>query len=139
MPQFHRYVGIDYSGAATPTDGLPGLCVYRATREDPPVEETPPRGPHKFSPRRNWTRKAIALWLEALLSEDIPVIVGIDHGFSFPLAYFDRHKLPHDWPAFLYDFQRHWPTDEDHVYVDLSATDRPARDSSERGLPDGVG
>ena len=24
-----------------------------------------------------------------------------------------------DWPVFLDDFQRHWPTDEDHTYVDF--------------------
>ena len=24
-----------------------------------------------------------------------------------------------DWPAFLDDFQRHWPTDGDHIYVDF--------------------
>ncbi len=24
-----------------------------------------------------------------------------------------------DWAAFLDDFQRHWPTDEDHAYVDF--------------------
>ena len=45
--------------------------------------------------------------------------VGIDHGFSFPLQYFEAHHLPFDWPAFLDDFHRHWPTDEDHMYVDF--------------------
>jgi hypothetical protein len=45
--------------------------------------------------------------------------VGIDHGFSFPLRYFEVHGLLPDWPRFLDDFQRHWPTDEDHVYVDF--------------------
>ena len=24
-----------------------------------------------------------------------------------------------DWPAFLEDFQHHWPTDDDHAYVDF--------------------
>ena len=35
----------------------------------------------------------------------------IDHAFSFPLAYFDRHAVEPDWPAFLDDFALHWPTD----------------------------
>jgi hypothetical protein len=48
-----------------------------------------------------------------------PTLVGIDHGFSFPLRYFEVHQLLPDWPAFLDDFHRHWPTDEDHVYVDF--------------------
>jgi len=46
-------------------------------------------------------------------------LVGIDHGFSFPLRYFEAHGLKPDWPAFLDDFQRHWPTDDDHTYVDF--------------------
>ena len=28
MPQFEHYIGIDYSGAKTPTSSLPGLRVY---------------------------------------------------------------------------------------------------------------
>jgi hypothetical protein len=55
----------------------------------------------------------------ATLRDPRPTIVGIDHAFSFPAAYFKRHKLPHDWPAFLDDFQRYWPTDGDHMYVDF--------------------
>ena len=53
------------------------------------------------------------------LSEDSPTLVGIDHGFSFPLRYFEAHVLKPDWSAFLDDFQRHWPTDGDHIYVDF--------------------
>jgi len=29
------------------------------------------------------------------------------------------HALKPDWPAFLDDFQHHWPTDDDHTYVDF--------------------
>ena len=52
------------------------------------------------------------------LSEGSPTLVGIDHGFSFPLRYFKQHGLSLDWSSFLDDFQRHWPTDED-IYVDF--------------------
>ncbi|MCB1556921.1 MAG: hypothetical protein KDJ15_06365, partial [Alphaproteobacteria bacterium] len=45
--------------------------------------------------------------------------VGIDHGFSFPLRYFETHHILPEWPVFLDDFQQHWPTDEDNVYVDF--------------------
>jgi hypothetical protein len=51
------------------------------------------------------------------LSGPKPVLVGIDHAFSFPLRYFQAYRLPLDWPAFLDDFQQHWPTDEDKTYV----------------------
>ena len=53
-----------------------------------------------------------------LLSEERATLVGIDHGFSFPLNYFQQNHLPLNWTAFLDDFQRHWPTDQD-VYVDF--------------------
>jgi len=49
----------------------------------------------------------------------VPTIAGIDHAFSFPLPYFRQHGLAHDWPAFLDDFQQHWPTDDEHMYVDF--------------------
>jgi hypothetical protein len=85
-----------------------------AERASSPIEMQP-----LPSPRKYWTRRGIAEWLVELLSGDRPTLVGIDHGFSFPLRYFEVHRLPPDWPAFLDDFQRHWPTDDDHVYVDF--------------------
>lgn len=45
--------------------------------------------------------------------------IGIDHGFSFPLRYFEAHWLEPDWSTFLDDFQKHWPTDAEHTYVDF--------------------
>ena len=70
------------------------------------------------SRRKYWTRRGIAEWLLERLAESMPTLVGIDHGFSFPLRYFEAHGLPPDWPGFLDDFQRHWPTDHDHTTVD---------------------
>lgn len=113
-PAFDRYIGIDYSGAQTPTSSLPGLRIYVANRDGPPTEVPPPAGPKKY-----WTRRGIAEWLVQRLCEDEATLVGIDHGFSFPLKFFERHDLPHDWPAFLDDFHRHWPTDDDNTYVDF--------------------
>jgi len=84
-----------------------------------PVEVPPPQSSRTQSPRKYWSRKAIAEWLVERLSEDAPTLVGIDHGFSFPLRYFEAHHLKPDWPAFLDDFQHHWPTNEDHTYVDF--------------------
>jgi len=113
MPSFARYIGIDYSGAQVPVASLPGLRVYVADRARPPFELMP-----SPSPRRYWTRRGIAEWLVERLAEHTSTLVGIDHGFSFPLRYFETHGLKPDWPAFLDDFQRHWPTDED-IYVDF--------------------
>ena len=114
MTLFERYIGIDYSGAVVATASLQGLRVYMATPGAGPEEVPPPPTAKKY-----WTRRGIAEWLAQQLGSETRSLVGIDHGFSFPLAYFHRHKLPHDWPAFLDDFQEHWPTDEDHLYVDF--------------------
>jgi len=114
MPLFYRYIGIDYSGAETPISSLKGLRVYSADRDSLPEEVQPPPSLKKY-----WTRRGIAEWLTEQLQADHGTIVGIDHGFSFPIRYFEVHHLLPDWPSFLDDFQRHWPTDGDHVYVDF--------------------
>jgi len=87
-PMFTRYIGIDYSGAKTPNASLKGLRVYSADRETPPVEVSPPPSPRKY-----WTRRGIAEWLAAELTKQVSTLVGIDHGFSFPLRYFEVHHL----------------------------------------------
>jgi hypothetical protein len=114
MTVFIRYIGIDYSGAKTPTASLKGVRVYLVESGEAPVEVPPPPSPRKY-----WTRNCAAKWLVERLAEAVPTLVGIDHGFSFPLRYFEVHGLLPDWPAFLDDFQCHWPTDEDHTYVDF--------------------
>jgi hypothetical protein len=112
-PAFERYIGIDYSGAQTPTSSLKGLRVYAADRATTSQEVAPPPSPRKY-----WTRWGVAEWLVKRLSEGPPMLVGIDHGFSFPLRYFEQHSLPLDWPSILDAVQRHWPTDEG-IYVDF--------------------
>ncbi len=114
MAIFERYIGIDYSGAETANSSLKGLRVYQATRGAEPSEVPPPPSPRKY-----WTRKGIAQWLVERLAEPTPTLVGIDHGFSFPLRYFEEHRIVPDWPTFLDDFCLHWPTDLDNTYVDF--------------------
>jgi len=43
MTAFTMCIGIDYSGAQTPTTSLKGRRVYPAKGDDPPVEVLPPR------------------------------------------------------------------------------------------------
>lgn len=112
-PSFKRYIGIDYSGAQTAETGLKGLRVFVADHGHPPTEVAPPAGAPRY-----WSRRGIAEWLVSELTSEAPTIVGIDHGFSFPERYFETHRLARDWPAFLEDFQRHWPTDEPETRVD---------------------
>jgi hypothetical protein len=114
MPLFRRHIGIDYSGAETAEASLKGIRVYAANPSSEPEEVPPPAGPRKY-----WSRRALAGWLLEQLSGEAPAIVGIDHAFSFPLAYFQRHRLPLEWPTFLNEFQSHCPTDEPNTYVDF--------------------
>lgn len=111
---FRRYLGIDYSGAEAPDSSLKGIRVYLAEAAEAPREVPPPSGPKRY-----WTRRGLAEWLVTELWDAPPTLIGLDHGFSFPLRYFETHRLPPDWPAFLDDFQRHWPTDAEHTYVDF--------------------
>lgn len=123
MTRFHHAIGIDYSGAATPVTRLPGLQVYassgdRVFRVSPPVAR---------SRVRNWTRAEVAAWLCERLQGGVPTIVGIDHGFSFPLSYFRRYRL-RSWSQFLDDFVRHWPTSQpDACVAVLRRQRRPQR------------
>jgi hypothetical protein len=113
MPQFARYLGVDYSGAGTPSRSLSGLRVYSATPGAEPAEVPSPVRRRKF-----FDRRGLAEWLAVNLREGPPTLVGIDHGFSFPIRYFEAHRIPADWPAFLEDFTVHWPTFEDRIRVD---------------------
>jgi hypothetical protein len=125
--RFSRYLGIDYSGAQTPAVSLPGLRLYAATPDQPPVEVMPPPGPCKY-----WTRRGLAEWLARELRDGPPTLVGIDHAFSFPMLYFEFHGLEHDWGVFLDDFHRHWPTDDKYTYVDF-VRDGSCGDGAARG------
>jgi hypothetical protein len=91
-----------------------GIRVYLAEASGTPEQIQPPS-----SPRRYWTRRGLAECLCEELGADTPTVVGIDHGFSFPIEYFNRHSLPRDWPSFLLDFQKRWPTHEPHMYIDF--------------------
>jgi hypothetical protein len=110
---FVRYIGINYSGAETSDAYLPALRVYAAEEESSPVEVAPPNA------KKHWTRRSIAEWLAQALAGDAPTAVGINHAFSFPLAYFVQYRLPPDWRTFLDDFCRYWPTGEANTYVDF--------------------
>jgi hypothetical protein len=99
-----------------------------ADRASEPREVAPPP-----SPRWHWTRKAIAEWLLERLSGPLATLVGIDHAFSFPLRYFEKYALARDWPAFLDDLQKHWPTDQPNTYVDFVREGECGKGDARRG------
>ena len=128
--RFDRTIGVDYSGAATATTPLSGLRVYRADGDRPPEEVRP-----TADGREHWSRRGIAEWLAARLLEPARTLVGIDHGFSFPLRAFETDGLPRAWPAFLDQFAAHWPTDADGVSVQDVRERRAGRGSTQPGDP----
>ena len=130
---FYRYIGIDYSGAQTSTARLNGLAVCRVVGvAQPEVVPSPADG---YDIR---TRDGLARWLVQRLREpDVRTLVGIDHGFSFPIQYFQRypHLLTMGWVDFLNDFRHHWPADEPgRPVTNLIARNRifPGREDGER-------
>ena len=100
--RFGRTIGIDYSGAETADSSLKALRVYETCGDAPAVEVLPSPGPKKY-----WTRRGLAAWLVEILDGTVPTIVGIDHGFSFPIRYFERYGLIPEWSSFLDDFCFH--------------------------------
>lgn len=112
LPHFTRYIGVDYSGAETADSSCKGIRVFMAEGAGELAQVQPPP-----SPRRYWTRRGLAQWLCDELGGETPTIVGIDHAFSFPLAYFEKYRLSSDWEGFLEDFHYHWPTDKPNTYV----------------------
>jgi hypothetical protein len=87
IPRFTRYCGIDYSGAKTVHDRLPGLRVFLSKDLGEPQEICQPS-----DPPRHWSRAGLA--------------------FSFPETYFKEQRLSGDWTSFLRDFQSRCPADE---------------------------
>lgn len=101
--RFNSYIGIDYSGAASPDDPLANLQVYLADHTSSAFQVRPQTG-------RNWSRKTLAHWICEYIATHSRTLIGIDHGFSFPESYLQRYKLK-NWDEFLHDFSRHWKTD----------------------------
>lgn len=120
---FHLYIGIDYSGAETAESWLKALQVYAAADGVPErVYAVPEEGKTHW----NWSRREIAEWLIVQVQSGARIIAGIDHAFSFPLSYMERHGLT-DWDRFLDDFVAHWPTHNPYTYVDFVRDRGPER------------
>ncbi len=113
---FHTYIGIDYSGAEKPDSRIKGLAVAVA-REDQPFQlSLPPVSNHRSTPPvaaakpALWSRRLVYEWLlHELYHSDKRIIVGLDHGLSYPLSQLQRLGLQ-DWDTFLQWSQRTWQT-----------------------------
>jgi hypothetical protein len=104
MPSFDTYIGVRYSGRKAPKERVDDLIVFTAV-----VDHEPYRELNFADSEGRWSRQDLAEWLLAKLTGDERVVVGLDHAFSFPQSYMDRHGLE-SWEQFLRDFAEHWPT-----------------------------
>lgn len=104
MPDFQQYIGVRYSGRKGPEDRISEIRVYTAHEGHEPYRDGNPE-----DGRGRWSRRDLAEWLLARLGGEVPVIVGMDHSFSFPQSYMERNELK-SWDDFLDDFEGHWPT-----------------------------
>ena len=123
--QFKNHIGIDYSGAATPKSRSATIQAYQSQSSDTPRCVDSPAS--SDSRKRNWNRIELFEWMLDQFDRSDPIIVGIDHGLSLPISYFERYRIK-SWDNFLEDFANHWPTDHPDVTVEQF-----------RGMPDRVG
>ncbi len=113
---FHVYIGIDYSGAEKPDSRIKGLAVAVAREDEPFQLSLPPLSDRRSTPpvaaakQALWSRRLVYEWLlHELYHSDKRIIVGLDHGLSYPLSQLQRLGLQ-DWDTFLQWSQRTWQT-----------------------------
>ncbi len=109
LRMFENYIGIDYSGAGSAVKRNKALQVFMASGTDKLTQVQTDAGV-------NWNRKEIAHWCLEQLKNNDPIIIGIDHAFSFPDSYMKRYDIS-SWNHFLDDFHIHWPTEQDNISV----------------------
>ncbi|MBO7745488.1 hypothetical protein I8J29_14865 [Paenibacillus sp. MWE-103] len=101
---FAHYVGIDYSGKGLPSQRHTAIQIFESDAAGLPV---------RAMGRSSWSRAGAFRYLADRLQEQRgggrgAMIVGIDHGLSFPLSYFREATAVK--PAFgtWWDFMRHF-------------------------------
>ncbi len=120
--QFNNHIGIDYSGAATPKTRSATIQAYHSqSSDDPRLVASPVSTDNR---KRNWNRIELFDWMVRQFEQPNPIIIGIDHGLSFPISYFNRYQLS-SWNDFLEDFSVHWPTDQPEATVEQFRSTSP--------------
>ncbi|WP_322903174.1 hypothetical protein [Paenibacillus campi] len=115
-PLFATYVGIDYSGADRPDARIKGLAVAVAQQHKPFRLQCPPLPRHRslqsvqLSKANLWSRRLVYEWLlHELHHSRERMIVGLDHGLSYPSDQLQRLGLS-NWAEFLHWSSRTWKT-----------------------------
>lgn len=115
MPKFSIHLGVDYSGQNTPQTRTSAIQVYSAQDQHKPKRVAPVNLSRPTV--KNWCRKELADWLFDLVGSNQTFILGLDHGFSFPVSFLSQHQIT-NWTNLLERFSAVWPTNEASVTVD---------------------
>lgn len=116
---FDKYIGIDYSGAGEPYKANKGIAVAIAERDKLNAAILMNSNSARtifdklrlpLSNEASWSRKDIYLYLRnEFATSKQRIIVGIDHGFSYPEAVMQSLNLQ-TWDEFLKWFNTNWKT-----------------------------
>ncbi len=98
MASFDLFIGIDYSGAETPTSRLKSIQVYASDTDEPRCVMSPSATEGK---RWNWTRQEVAQWLIEQARSGKRFTAGIDQMSS--LAHSNSSGTPPITEALLLD------------------------------------
>lgn len=97
---FERWVGIDWSGAATRSERV-NLAVARGDSRELELELV-----HPPSAKRKWTRNEALDFLFELLKHPEPHLIGVDAAFGFPAGFARAWIGVEDWTAMVKEFGR---------------------------------
>jgi hypothetical protein len=114
---FTRYIGIDYFRCAqTPEASLEGASgLLRPTALPQPKRWRH----HRARASTGHDASGVAEWLAERAGGCSRRSSASTTGFRFRCAISKCTSWSRDWPKFLEDFQRHWPTNTEHTYVDF--------------------
>lgn len=115
---FDKYIGIDYSGAGEPRSPNKSIAVASTEMSKPAIILSNTMPVHRLSINSRlsnnsgtiWSREDIYLFLRnEFVSSKQRIIVGIDHGFSYPRSIMKSLNLS-TWNDFLKWFNTNWKT-----------------------------
>ncbi|QDU32701.1 hypothetical protein KS4_07350 [Poriferisphaera corsica] len=110
---FNLYIGIDYSGSASPIDRPSNIAFYLTHLKNAPSPVFPCDFPFNNTTAKNWSRTDLARTLTNILNTKSShrIVIGLDHGFSFPIDYFRRNLIT-SYPEFLSQYHTLWQQDQ---------------------------
>ena len=117
---FNLYIGIDYSGSASTNDRPGNIAFYLTHLKNLPSPVYAHDFPFNNTEAKHWSRTDLARTLTNILNTKSShrIIIGIDHGFSFPIGYYHRNFIT-SYPDFLAQYHTLWQQDQLDLEEDM--------------------